>query len=382
MGNVLMAGGGGGADTSVVTAASMDVAEGKVIVDKEGEPLSGGIKFSQSTVGDGDVLTGKRYIHGDHTVHAGSMPAPGNAAQNAVSARPSGAADGSFCFFRHDTNKFQVIPKFGYYGTWDWGKAINIPVSDLAAKSYTPSTSVQEIPAGKYLTGKQTINPVKASVLNASGTYDEVALAAKYIPKGVKIAGIAGTFEGYVASATQFYNKGNNAKSFAKRIDPAGWWDNPSSYWTAPTFNTAEITLSKESTYPQVISSGSAFNFSGYSHVKITGRGFGSSDISSDMYGKIVLALVADNKSCAQNFYDCINIKSAPWISYDDDYYTYNYRQVTWTGDSNNKAYKASSWSDTQIIFDINFQATKYMALTIDSKNLGKNPAIYTIEVY
>lgn len=41
MGKIGMPGGGGGADTSVVTAGTNDVLEGKVIVDAEGNPLTG-----------------------------------------------------------------------------------------------------------------------------------------------------------------------------------------------------------------------------------------------------------------------------------------------------------------------------------------------------
>ena len=41
MGKILMPGGGGGADLDVITAGAEDVLAGKVIVDKNGEPLTG-----------------------------------------------------------------------------------------------------------------------------------------------------------------------------------------------------------------------------------------------------------------------------------------------------------------------------------------------------
>ena len=41
MGKILMPGGGGGVDLDVITAGAEDVLAGKVIVDKNGEPLTG-----------------------------------------------------------------------------------------------------------------------------------------------------------------------------------------------------------------------------------------------------------------------------------------------------------------------------------------------------
>ena len=51
-------GGGGGADLDVVTAAADDVLSGKVIVDKDGEPLTGTLALS-GNAGAGDVLSGR-----------------------------------------------------------------------------------------------------------------------------------------------------------------------------------------------------------------------------------------------------------------------------------------------------------------------------------
>ena len=41
MGKIWIPGGGDGADLDVITAASSDVRKGKVIVDKDGNPLTG-----------------------------------------------------------------------------------------------------------------------------------------------------------------------------------------------------------------------------------------------------------------------------------------------------------------------------------------------------
>lgn len=60
MGRVLMTGGGGGADLDVITAEADDILSGKVIVDKDGNPLTGTLTLS-GDAGAGDVLSGKTF---------------------------------------------------------------------------------------------------------------------------------------------------------------------------------------------------------------------------------------------------------------------------------------------------------------------------------
>ena len=55
MGRILMTGGGGGADLDVITAEADDILSGKVIVDKDGNPLTGTLTLS-GDAGAGDVL--------------------------------------------------------------------------------------------------------------------------------------------------------------------------------------------------------------------------------------------------------------------------------------------------------------------------------------
>lgn len=62
MGRVLMTGGGGGPDLDVITATDDDVLSGKVIVDKDGNPLTGTLSLT-GDAGAGDVLSGKLSIH-------------------------------------------------------------------------------------------------------------------------------------------------------------------------------------------------------------------------------------------------------------------------------------------------------------------------------
>lgn len=60
MGRILMTGGGGGADLDVITAEADDILSGKVIVDKDGNPLTGTLTLS-GDAGVGDVLSGKTF---------------------------------------------------------------------------------------------------------------------------------------------------------------------------------------------------------------------------------------------------------------------------------------------------------------------------------
>lgn len=61
MGRILMSG-GGGVDLDVVTAAADDILSGKVIVDQNGDPLTGILTLS-GNAGAGDVLTGKTFYN-------------------------------------------------------------------------------------------------------------------------------------------------------------------------------------------------------------------------------------------------------------------------------------------------------------------------------
>lgn len=72
----------------------------------------------------------------------------------------------------------------------------------LGAKTYTPGTANQTISSGICLTGAQTIK-------------GDSNLKAANIKKGVTIFGITGTWEGYVAGATDLYYMGVNAAGFS-----------------------------------------------------------------------------------------------------------------------------------------------------------------------
>ena len=102
MGNILIAGFGSAVDLDVVTAEAGDIVAGKVIVDKNGNPLTGTLSLSGNTE-TGDVRKGKTF---------------------------------------YSTN-----PKSKQTGT----------MAEKDAATYTPGTSNQVISANQYLTGAQTI---------------------------------------------------------------------------------------------------------------------------------------------------------------------------------------------------------------------------------
>ena len=68
MSRILMTGGGGGADLDVITAEADDILSGKVIVDKDGNPLTGTLTLS-GDAGAGDVLSGKTFYTTNPKIH-------------------------------------------------------------------------------------------------------------------------------------------------------------------------------------------------------------------------------------------------------------------------------------------------------------------------
>ena len=155
--------GGGGADLDVVTASAGDVLAGKVIVDPDGEPLTGTLALS-GNASDGQVLNGQTYYNTDaKTKRTGTMP-------NRGAVNQSLAINGSY-----------TIPAGYHNGS---GKVTqNVPTK--GAQTYTPGTTNQTIAANQYLTGPQTIK-------------GDPNLRPENIKKGVSIMGITGTYNGPV----------------------------------------------------------------------------------------------------------------------------------------------------------------------------------------
>ena len=75
MGKIYMTGGGGSADLDVVTAGAGDVLAGKVIVDKDGNPLTG-------TMANRGAVNQSLAINGSYTIPQGYHSGSGKVSQS------------------------------------------------------------------------------------------------------------------------------------------------------------------------------------------------------------------------------------------------------------------------------------------------------------
>ena len=83
MGKIWIPGGGDGADLDVITAAALDVRKGKVIVDKDGNPLTGIMAeiaaktytpgTSNQVIAANQFLAGAQTIKGDGNLNANNI---------------------------------------------------------------------------------------------------------------------------------------------------------------------------------------------------------------------------------------------------------------------------------------------------------------------
>lgn len=208
MSKIWMPGGGGGADLDVITASAGDVLANKVIVDKDGEPLTGTLALS-GTAADSQVLAGKTYYNTDaKSKRTGEMANRGawtsRIGVNGKAVIPAGYHNGAGYVDQAITNRGAWTGSVGRRGKLtipegyhSGGGYVNGPsMTDKGAATYTPGRSNQSIGAGYYLTGAQTI-------------LGDANLLPQNIAKGKKIFGVNGDFEGYTTSPLYLYNKGS-----------------------------------------------------------------------------------------------------------------------------------------------------------------------------
>jgi hypothetical protein len=162
MSKIWIPGSGGGADLDVITAQAGDILAGKVIVDPDGEPLTG-------TMPNNGAVSKVLPINGSYTIPAGYHNGSGKVTQS--------------------------IPTRG-------------------AATIIPSTANQTaISAGYYASG----NVIVAGDPN---------LQAGNIKKGARIFGVTGTFEGLVTSPYYLWRRGSfqngQSMSFGNRDSIAG----------------------------------------------------------------------------------------------------------------------------------------------------------------
>ena len=181
MGKIWMSGGGGGADLDVITAGAGDILAGKVIVDKDGEPLTGTMvdrgNWSSSELPAGAAVTipgGKHSGGGKVTAKSLASQTPGTVSAGHILAGKT---------------------------AWSNGSKITGTIPSQAGGTLTPSTSaVTANCANKYMTGNYTIPAFSLPPANALRKGYSYTLYGKTV---------TGTFEGYVTSPLYLYNNGS-----------------------------------------------------------------------------------------------------------------------------------------------------------------------------
>lgn len=251
MGRIWIPGGGGGNDLDVITAAAGDIRAGKVIVDKDGEPLTGTLvdngSWSSSGLAAGASVTIPAGIHdGTGTVTAKSLAdqTPGNLAAAKMLS--------------------------GVYG-YSNGTKVTGNIASMAAQTVTPGNTAKTVSCnGKYMTGNVTVSAV-------------ANLTAANIKKGVTVGDVTGTWEGYVPGTGDLYKRGANPANFA--------------YGTAfthkavgkATFETAQISITGSYSLSTdrylVLYTQKAFNLTAYTHLNVTFRHVGDGHAQLDSMG-------------------------------------------------------------------------------------------------
>jgi len=156
---------------------------------------------------------------GSYTVPAGYHNGSGTVAANSLASQTSATAIASqilagitawvngIKITGSMSNQGAVSQSLGINGTYtvpagyhNGSGKVTQSITTKGAATYTPGTAAQVIAAGQYLSGAQTISAV-------------ANLSAANIKKGVVVGGVTGTWEGYVATATDLYYNGANAAS-------------------------------------------------------------------------------------------------------------------------------------------------------------------------
>ena len=169
-----MPGGGGGVDLDVITAAASDILDGKVIVDKEGNPLTG------SMVDRGNWSSSELAAGAAVTVPGGKHDGSGKVTAKSLASQTPGTATAGHILSGQTA--------------WVNGNEIPGAIPRQAGGTLTPSTStVTASCANKYMTGNYTI---PAFTLPAAGD----------IRKGVTVniygKTVTGTLQQWLSSPT------------------------------------------------------------------------------------------------------------------------------------------------------------------------------------
>ena len=205
MSRIGLPGGAGGADLDMITAGAGDVLSGKVIVDKEGEPLTGTLTLT-GTAADSHVLAGQTYYNTDaKTKRTGGMTNRGAVSQalNAGGSYtiPAGYHNGAGKVTANSlASQTSANAAAGHIlsgkTAWVNGAKVTGNIAGLAGQTVTPGASAKTVScSGKYMTGNVTVSAVSN-------------LTAANIKKGVTVGGVVGTYEGYASSPLYLFRNG------------------------------------------------------------------------------------------------------------------------------------------------------------------------------
>lgn len=221
-----------------------------------------GVQNGKSAAGVAHILNGYgAWVNG--TWVNGGMASNGamNAALNAGASKtiPAGYTSGGTVTANSLASQTDASAAAGDILTgktaWVKGSKITGSMATQAGGTYKSTTANQTIScSGKKMTGNIVVQ-------------GDSKLVAANIKKGVTILGVTGTWEGYVAAATDLYYNGANAAGFALASELVG--DGVCS------FDGAYITINSEGTAINSslsLKPGKSYNFTGYKNLVITFR--------------------------------------------------------------------------------------------------------------
>lgn len=182
MGIVWMPGGGGGADLDAVTAGRPDILAGKVIVNKDGEPLTG-------TMPNRGAISQALNAGGSYTIPEGYHSGAGKVTANSLASQTGATATAAHILSGQTA--------------WVNGSKITGNITSMGGQTVNPGAAQQTVAtSGKYLTGNVAVNAVSN-------------LSSGNIKKGINVGGVVGTWEGWVPTATDLYLRGNNIRGWS-----------------------------------------------------------------------------------------------------------------------------------------------------------------------
>ena len=216
MGKLLIPGGGGGADTSMVTATSGDILSGKVIVDKDGNPVNGTMPDYSGTQQETDAIWRDGSNIYMSVKNAGYYPsnsdlkAPasdfGNAAQSSVLSGNTFTSTSGIKIAGTMPDNGAVAPSaLAAGGSYTIPAGYHNGSGKVTAQSLATMTASGDATAGEILSGKKAYvdgNLITGTIPTKSGTADMSSKIASWYNSNLLIQGPAG------------YHPSNNSNGF------------------------------------------------------------------------------------------------------------------------------------------------------------------------